>query len=118
MDTKAYLGIDVGSGSARAGIFDAQGRMLGSATQDIKTWRPEPDFVEQSSDDIWGACCRACAGAMAGAGISPEAIGGIGFDATCSLVVLDANFKPVTVSPSGEDGQNVIVWMALFTIVK
>ena len=34
--------------------------------------------------------------------VSPEQIKGIGFDATCSLVVLDADFKPVTVSPTGE----------------
>jgi len=26
---------------------------------------------------------------------------GIGFDATCSLVVLDRNFLPVSVSPTG-----------------
>jgi len=26
---------------------------------------------------------------------------GIGFDATCSLVVLDGNFQPVSISPTG-----------------
>jgi len=29
-------------------------------------------------------------------------VNGIGFDATCSLVVLDEHFSPVTVSPTGE----------------
>jgi D-ribulokinase len=38
-------------------------------------------------------------------------VGGIGFDATCSLVVLDAGAEPLTVSPSGEARRNVIVWM-------
>ena len=41
----------------------------------------------------------------------PESVAGIGFDATCSLVVLAAGDAPVTVSPSGDDAWNVIVWM-------
>jgi FGGY-family pentulose kinase len=38
-------------------------------------------------------------------------IRGIGFDATCSLAVLDGAGAPVSVSPDGEPEQNVIVWM-------
>ncbi|MDJ0819941.1 MAG: FGGY-family carbohydrate kinase, partial [Desulfobacterales bacterium] len=36
---------------------------------------------------------------------------GIGFDATCSLVALDQTDQPVSVSPTKEPHQNVIVWM-------
>ncbi|CAF1644794.1 unnamed protein product, partial [Didymodactylos carnosus] len=35
----------------------------------------------------------------------------IGFDATCSLVVLDEKFEPVTVSLSENDERNIIMWM-------
>ena len=38
-------------------------------------------------------------------------IRGVGFDSTCSLVALDSDDGPVTVSPTGADEQNVIVWM-------
>jgi len=106
-----FLGIDVGTGSARAGLFTATGRMLGSASQPIKMWKPQPDFVEQSSDDIWAACGRAVRGALKQAGATPAQVAGIGFDATCSLVCLDAHDRPVTVSPTGRAAQNVIVWM-------
>jgi FGGY-family pentulose kinase len=106
-----FLGIDVGTGSARAGLFTATGRMLGSASQPIKMWKPQPDFVEQSSDDIWAACGRAVRGALKQAKATPAQVAGIGFDATCSLVCLDANDRPVTVSPTGRAAQNVIVWM-------
>ena len=111
MAPKLYLGIDVGTGSARAGIFTATGRMLGHATQPIKLWRPAPDFAEHSSVDIWAACGRAVRGALKNARVSPDAIAGIGCDATCSLVVLDAKDRPVSVSPTGRAAQNVIVWM-------
>ncbi|MEI2514598.1 hypothetical protein V8941_16655, partial [Acinetobacter soli] len=35
----------------------------------------------------------------------------IGFDATCSLVVLNKAGRPLTVSPSGDSARNVVVWM-------
>ena len=34
---KYYLGIDVGTGSARAGLFDENGALLATAKHDIKT---------------------------------------------------------------------------------
>jgi FGGY-family pentulose kinase len=111
MSEGKYLGIDVGTGSVRAGIFDQTGTRLGSATEPIRMWKPQQDFVEQSSEDIWAAAGRAVRAALAEASIAPGAIRGIGFDATCSLVALDADDKPVTVSPDGADEQNVIVWM-------
>ena len=106
-----FLGIDVGTGSARAGLFTAQGRWVGSATHPIRMWRPQADFVEQSSDDIWKACATATQAALRQAGAKAEAVRGIGFDATCSLVALDADDRPVSLSPTGEREQNVIVWM-------
>jgi FGGY-family pentulose kinase len=106
-----YLGIDVGTGSARAAVFHRNGRMLAAASQEIRIWRPEPDFVEQSSTDIWRACCDAVRRALADAGVAAEHVRGIGFDATCSLVALNANDRPVSISPTGSDEQNVIVWM-------
>src|ERR1700676_625953 len=48
---------------------------------------------------------------MAGAALPPSAVRGLGFDATCSLVVLGAAADPLTVSTSGEARRNVIVWM-------
>ena len=106
-----FLGIDVGTGSARAGIFNARGRRLGSASEPIKMWKPAPDHVEQSSEDIWRACCRATRAALRESGLKASAIKGIGFDATCSLVALDREDEPVSVSITGKTEQNVIVWM-------
>lgn len=111
VSTPYYLGIDVGTGSARAGIFDPSGTLAGSGAHPIQTWKTREDFVEQSSDDIWAACCKATRGALADAGLTAENISGVGFDATCSLVALDGESRPVTVSPDGGDERNVIVWM-------
>jgi D-ribulokinase len=106
-----FAGIDVGTGSARAGLFTAGGVLLGSAKRPIEIWREAGDIVEQSSEDIWQACAGALRAALAEAAVSPRDVGGIGFDATCSLVVLGAGGEPLSVSPSGEARRNVIVWM-------
>jgi len=110
----AYVGIDVGTASARAAIFDAHGRRLGMGTAPLSIFRPQEDYAEQSTDDIWQACGLAVRAALREAGFEVEdkaRIAGIGFDATCSLVVLGPNDEPVTVSPTGHDEQNVIMWM-------
>lgn len=111
MSDRFYLGVDVGTGSVRAGIFDDSGRKLGTGVQPIKMWRPAEDFVEQSSADIWKKTGRAVRAALGEAGLRPAQIAGIGFDATCSLVALSRRGKPVSVSPTGRAEQNVIVWM-------
>src|SRR5690625_3210833 len=109
---KQYLiGIDVGTGSVRAGIFDEQGKMYAQHEHPIKIWRPAPDFVEQSSEGIWQACCICFKEALDKAAIPPEQVKGIGFDATCSLVVLGEGDRPLSVSPDEAEQQNVIVWM-------
>src|SRR5882724_11402407 len=109
--TRYYVGIDVGTGSARAGVFDEHGKRAGIASRSIQTWKPRHDFVEQSSDDIWQACAEAVQAALKEGGVAPSDVRGIGFDATCSLVLLDADDRPLTVSPTGNAEQNVIVWM-------
>jgi D-ribulokinase len=108
---QVYVGVDVGTSSARAGVFDEKGKLLGTAKHPITTWHEAGDVVEQSSSDIWGACTAVVRAAMLEAAVAPDAVKGIGFDATCSLVVLAPDGAPVSVSGSGDARRNVIVWM-------
>lgn len=105
------IGIDVGTGSARAGVFDAAGAMLGVARAEVTMWRAAGSVVEQSSDQVWAAVCHAVRGAVTAAGIDPAQVSGIGVDATCSLVVLGAGGVPLPVGPSDDPQRNIIVWM-------
>src|ERR1700726_2121750 len=97
---QAFIGVDVGTSSARAGVFDESGALLATARHPITVWHEAGNVVEQSSSEIWAACAAAVRAAMAEAALPPSAVKGMGFDATCSLVALDVAGSPLTVSAS------------------
>jgi len=108
---RIFLGIDVGTNSVRVGAFDGRRRLRGKGEHPITIWRPRPDFVEQSSEEIWKATGKATRACLKGGEIDSAWVRGISFDATCSLVALRNGFEPITVSPTKRQDQNVIVWM-------
>ena len=105
------IGVDVGTGSARAGVFGRTGRLLGRAECAIDMHQPEPNHAEHDSEQIWRAVCSAVRAAMAVAEARPEQVAGICFDATCSLVLRDRDGCQLSVSRSGEPRWDTIVWL-------
>lgn len=86
---KVLLGVDVGSTSVRALAVDAlSGRILASGTESLEIHRPSLGWAEQSSDQIWTATGVAIRSTLNSAAVDSDNVVGIGFDATCSLVVL------------------------------
>jgi D-ribulokinase len=110
-ENRYLLGIDVGTGSARAGVFTTNGRMVGTDKCPIAIHREGGTIVEQSSDDIWEAVVKSVRGAIKASGVNAQHIGGIGFDATCSLVVLGENGTPMPVGDPHHPERNIMVWM-------
>lgn len=104
-----YVGVDVGTGSVRAALVDQRGILLAFADQPIHKWEPEFNHHEQSSEDIWAACCVVTKKVVQG--IDLNRIRGLGFDATCSLVVLDKQFQPLPVNHEGDSHRNIIMWL-------
>lgn len=109
--SRYFVGVDVGTGSARAGVFDENGHCLGTGKRDIEIFRDAPHMVEQSSQNIWQSVCAAVRTAVEAAGVSPQSVAGLGFDATCSLVVLGEGGASLAVGPSERPERDIIVWM-------
>ncbi|KAI0137338.1 FGGY family of carbohydrate kinase [Xylariales sp. AK1849] len=111
-----FVGIDVGTGSARACLIDATGDIKALASEPIKLWQPQTGYYEQSTTDIWACICSCVHKVVHQSTIDPSMIKGIGFDATCSLAVFAHDTDdPVTVTgPNFEDdgnARNVILWL-------
>jgi len=68
--SKLFVGVDVGTGSARAGIFDREGTLLGVGKHPLEMWQDDHGHVEQSSAQIWQAVCDAVKGALARGSVS------------------------------------------------
>ena len=100
-----FVGVDVGTGSARAGVFDAHGALEAVARRPIDTHRNDAGHAEQSGAQVWQAVCDSVAEAVTASTVSPQDIAGIGFDATCSLVVQGAGLC----NPDHPD-RDIIAW--------
>lgn len=105
------IGIDVGTGSARAGVFDTKGTLLATAKRPVEMHREGGVIAEQSSEQVWRAVCESVREAVAGAGIDPAGVAGIGFDATCSLVVRGPGDALLPVGDPAHPERDIIVWM-------
>ncbi|ODN71005.1 Glycerol kinase [Methylobrevis pamukkalensis] len=105
------VAVDVGTTSARAGVFAADGTCLARAEHPIRLHRPREGEAEHESEDIWRAVCAGVREARRLADVAPERIAGIAFDATCSLVLRDRDGAPVTVSVTGQAACDTIVWL-------
>ncbi len=110
-DTQNIIGVDVGSGAACApgySICGASSSPTRPGNNPVSQRRKQGRAVEP---EIWQAVCYCIKTAVASAGVSPSSIAGIGFDATCSLVVIGDNDAPLAVGPSDDADRNIIVWM-------
>ncbi len=100
--TQVYMGIDLGTGGCRVGLFDDRGRPLAFHNTPVTAIHPHPSWVEQDVDEWWQALVASTRAALARSGIDPAQIAGIGFDATsATLVALDGAGKPL---------RNAIMW--------
>ncbi|XP_071347148.1 FGGY carbohydrate kinase domain-containing protein isoform X1 [Trachinotus anak] len=104
-----YVGVDVGTASVRAALVTRGGLLKSTAEEPITIWGPQPDHHVQSSTEIWDKCCTVVKRVTQG--VERNQVRGVGFDATCSLVVLDQSFQPVSVNQDGDRQRNVVMWM-------
>jgi FGGY-family pentulose kinase len=97
------IGVDGGTESLRAGVFDLRGRPLAFAAAPYATRFPHPGWAEQDPADWWAALGRAVRRAVAEAGVRPADVSAMAVDTTCcSVVALDA---------AGRALRPALIWM-------
>lgn len=72
------LAIDQGTTSSRAVLFDRQGCHVAMAQREFPQHFPHDGWIEHDPEDIWESVLATCREALAEAGVTPEAIAGIG----------------------------------------
>jgi FGGY-family pentulose kinase len=82
-----FLGLDIGTQSVRAALYDDAGVCRGQGTAPLDTTYPRPGWAEQDARQWWQAACTAVPQALARAGATPDAVVGIGLDCTACTVL-------------------------------
>ncbi|POW11660.1 hypothetical protein PSTT_05197 [Puccinia striiformis] len=102
-----YIGVDVGTGSARAALVGCDGEIVAESTYTTTTYRDDHnhDIFEQSTTEIWNSIAKACKDCLRDGKITPEQVKGIG---------IDFEGEPMSITEnewgSGESKRNIILW--------
>ena len=90
------LGIDVGTQSLRACLFDLEGLLVAEASAAYPTAQPHPSWVEQDPQDWLHALIQSVAAVVQQSGVPPSAIAALSYACTsCTVVALDAAGRPL-----------------------
>jgi xylulokinase len=90
------LGIDVGTSSVKAALFDAHGAIHASARASYPTRFPEPGHAEQDPHDWWRAVGEAVREGVAAIPNAAQRVAGIGIAAQmCGTVAVDSRGEPL-----------------------
>jgi xylulokinase len=97
-------GVDVGTTSVKAALFDAGGALLAQRSSLIATQRPGPGLVEQAPDDWMSATFAGLQGVLDG--VPLDAVEGIGLCSQVNThVFVDANGKALSPAIIWQDGR-------------
>src|SRR5260370_24248710 len=91
-----FLGLDVGTQSVRAALFDASGSCRAFGTSPLDTTHPHAAWAEQNPAKWWHAARTAVPEALAKAHATPADVAAIGLDCTaCTLLPCKADGNPL-----------------------
>ncbi|MBF6605098.1 MAG: hypothetical protein IVW53_05895 [Chloroflexi bacterium] len=97
------IGLDIGTTSVKAGIFEAAGRQVAAAGEEYRIDHPAPDRAELDPEVYWTATRRAIRGALAASAIDPEGV--------AALAVSSQGETVIPVDSSGRALGPALVWL-------
>ena len=90
------LGLDVGTTSVKAGLFDESGRRLATAADEYRIDHPTPDRAELDPETYWSATVTAIRRALAVSGADPAQLAAIAVSSQGETVIpVDAVGRPL-----------------------
>ncbi len=105
------LSIDVGTRSLRAALVSVTGGIIAQSVMPLEIHRPAAQQAEQSSQNIWAQLISAVRRLMESKPhVDPGQILGIGFDSTYSMLFLDQDDQPLSLSQAHTQAFDVLMW--------
>lgn len=98
-----FLGIDAGTTSMKAALFDGAGKMLAIDRQEYMLLTPSPAMVELDAEIYWSAFCQAVKNILARSNIPPEEV--------VSICISSQGETFIPVDTRGHPLRRAIVWL-------
>ncbi len=99
---ECFVGIDVGTSSARAVAIDKNGKTLSTGQCEYDIIKPVLNQAEQNMEELWDATVKAIRQMLSKAPELKDNVKGIGFSGQMhGLVMVDSEMKPI---------RNAIIW--------
>jgi FGGY-family pentulose kinase len=90
------IGVDIGTQSLRAGLFDLEGHPVVFATREYPVQHPRPGWAEQEPRRWWDALLSAVGECVETSGVDPAEILALSLDnASCTVVAVDDQGEPL-----------------------
>lgn len=97
------LGIDAGTTSIKAALFDLEGKTIASSAEEYELLTPKPDYVELDVETYWKATRMAVNRTLRKSRVAPEDVISLSVSSQGeTLILLDRSGKPL---------RNAIVWL-------
>jgi xylulokinase len=95
MQKKYLMGIDLGTSSTKAALYQIDGRLLSEASAEVPLFYPRPGVVEQENEDFYTSAAKTIHTCISSSGIDPQEIAAIAFDSQMAGVgSIDENYQP------------------------
>ncbi|WP_067730381.1 gluconokinase [Oceanobacillus damuensis] len=102
MRKKLIIGLDIGTTSAKAVIFDLKGKLIAESEEMVTTYYPQQGWVEQNPDEVEAACRVAMKNAIGQVAEEKYELLATGIScAMHSLICVDENSVPLS---------NMLIW--------
>ncbi|MFW5987914.1 MAG: xylulokinase [bacterium] len=90
------IGVDIGTGGTKAGLFNENGQPLALAFKKSTMTHPKPGWVNQKMDDFYKTAIAAIKEIMDKSNVNPEDVAALAFDGQMSGIgAIDNNWNPV-----------------------
>lgn len=114
MQKKYLIGVDLGTSSTKAALYQIDGKLVSEASVEVPLFYPRPGVVEQENEDFYTSAAQTVRKCIESSGVEPKAIAAIAFDSQMAGVgLIDEDFTPVARFDSWLDTrcQPFIEWM-------
>jgi xylulokinase len=96
MQKKYLIGVDLGTSSTKAALYQIDGKLISEASVEVQLYYPRPGVVEQENEDFYTSAAQTVRTCIETSGINPKEIAALAFDSQMAGVgMIDDAYRPV-----------------------